>query len=105
MPNEQSNIRKRTRMRLQEPKYYKVIMHNDDFTTMEFVMMVLKSVFRKNAIEAEQIMLTVHQSGKAVVEYYSYDMANSKSQKAMRMAREQGFPLKLTVEPDDPPHF
>lgn len=78
---------------------YKVIMHNDDFTPMEFVVMLLKTVFLKPGEEATQLMLTVHKRGQAVVGEYTYDMANTKSQKAMRMAREAGFPFKLTIEP------
>lgn len=80
---------------------YRVIMHNDDFTTMEFVVMVLRQVFSKAEAEAEQLMLTVHQQGKATVGLFTLDMAVSKSQKAMRMARAQGFPFRLTWEPED----
>lgn len=80
---------------------YRVIMHNDDFTTMEFVVMVLRKVFFKGAVEAEKLMLTVHQKGKATIGLYTLDMAVSKSQKAMQMAREQGFPFRLTWEPED----
>lgn len=79
---------------------YKVIMHNDDFTTMEFVVEVLKNVFFKQEAEAEQLMLQVHRAGSAVVGLYTYDIAISKVQKAMRMAREKGYPFKLTCEKD-----
>ncbi len=78
-------------------------MHNDDFTTMEFVVMMLKTVFQKPTEEAQRLMLTVHKQGQAAIGSYSYDLATSKSQKAMRMAREAGFPFKLTVEPEDLP--
>lgn len=84
---------------------YKVVMHNDDFTTMEFVVKVLRTVFHKQEIEAEQLMLTVHRSEKATVGLYTYDIAQSKAQKAMQMARAEGFPFKLTVEVDDPLPF
>lgn len=80
---------------------YKVIMHNDDFTTMQFVVMVLKTVFFKPEAEAQQLMLTVHKEGKAVVGIYTLDIAVSKCQKAMRMAREHSFPFKLTWEPEE----
>lgn len=79
---------------------FKVIMHNDDFTTMEFVVMVLQRVFFKQEAEAEQLMMQVHRMGSAIVGLYTYDIATSKVQKAMRMAREQGFPFKLTCEKD-----
>lgn len=82
---------------------YMVIMHNDDFTSMEFVVMVLKTVFRKPAEEAQRLMLMVHRQGQATIGIYTLDIATSKSQKAMRMAREAGFPFKLTVEPDNLP--
>ncbi len=100
MAKEQSGTRERLKSRLQEPNMYKVIMHNDDFTTMEFVVEVLKTVFFKQEAEAEQLMLQVHRAGSAVVGIYTYDIATSKVQKAMRMAREQGYPFKLTCEKD-----
>ncbi len=76
-------------------------MHNDDFTTMDFVVMVLVQVFLKSQQDAEALMLQVHRSHKAVVGIYSYDMATSKVKKATTMARSQGFPLRLTVEPEE----
>ena len=100
MPKQQSYVRERTSMGLKEPDMYKVIMHNDDFTTMEFVVQMLRQVFFKDQATAETLMLTVHREGQATIGLYTYDMAVSKCQKAMRMAREQGFPFKLTYEPD-----
>lgn len=103
MGNEQSNVRTRTQRQLREPKMYIVVMHNDDFTTMEFVVKILRVVFRKNEVDAEQLMLTVHRIGKATVGIYTYDIAQSKAQKAMAMARAEGYPFKLTVEPEELP--
>lgn len=80
---------------------YRVIMHNDDFTTMEFVVMVLKTVFNKQDGEAERIMLNIHNSTCATVGIYTYDIAMTKASIAMSMARKQGFPFKLTVEPEE----
>lgn len=100
MAREQSQLRERQRINLKEPRRYKVIMYNDDFTTMEFVVMILVQVFLKSQEEAEALMLQVHHSGKAVVGIYSYDIAVSKTRKATNMAREQGYPLRLTVEPE-----
>ena len=74
--------------------------YNDDFTTMEFVVKILTEVFFKSETEAEALMLQVHHSDKAVVGIYSYDVATSKVRKATSMAREAGFPLRLTVEPE-----
>ena len=100
MAKEQSQVRVRQRTDIREPRRYKVIIYNDDFTTMEFVVMVLKQVFLKSEEEAQALMLQVHHSDKAVVGIYSYDIAMSKTRKATNMAREQGFPLRLTVEPE-----
>ncbi len=99
MAKEQSQLRERQRTDLREPRRYKVIIYNDDFTTMEFVVMILKQVFLKSEEEAQTLMLKVHHSDKAVVGIYSYDIAVSKARKATTMAREQGFPLRLTVDP------
>ena len=101
MPKEQSSIKERQRIDLREPRRYKVTIYNDDFTTMEFVVKILTLVFYKSEAEAETLMLQVHHSDKAVVGIYSYDVATSKVRKATNMAREEGFPLRLTVEPED----
>ncbi len=101
MAKEQSGIRERQRIDLREPRRYTVTIYNDDFTTMDFVVMVLTQVFFKSEAEAEALMLQVHHSDKAVVGIYSYDVATSKARKATDMAREAGFPLRLTVEPED----
>lgn len=101
MAREQSQLKERQRTDIREPRRYKVIIYNDDFTTMEFVVMVLKQVFLKSEEAAEALMLQVHHSDKAVVGIYSYDIAVSKARKATNMAREQGYPLRLTVEPEE----
>ena len=93
--------KERTVSKTKEPKRYNVIMLNDDFTTMEFVVKILTQVFFKSETEAEALMLQVHHSDKAVVGIYSYDVATSKVRKATNMAREEGFPLRLTVEPEE----
>ena len=100
MAKEQTAVRDRTDTNLREPRRYKVIIYNDDFTTMEFVVLVLTSVFFKSAEEAEALMLAVHKSGSAVVGIYSYDMAISKVRKATMMAREENFPLRLECKPE-----
>lgn len=101
MEQEQSSIKERERTDLREPRRYKVIIYNDDFTTMEFVVRILTTIFFKSPAEAETLMLQVHRSQSAVVGIYTYDIATSKVQKATRMAREEGFPLRLTVEPEE----
>ena len=88
--------------RLNYPKKYHVIMHNDDVTTMDFVVHVLRVVFFKSPEDATQIMLDVHQNGSANVGIYTYDIAVSKVTKAMQLAKDEGFPLRLTIAPYDP---
>lgn len=101
MAKEQSSTRERQRTDLREPRRYKVTIYNDDFTSMEFVVKILMLVFFKSQAEAEKLMLQVHHSDKAVVGIYSYDIAVSKVNKATQMARQEGFPLRLTYEPED----
>ncbi len=78
---------------------YQVILHNDDYTTMEFVVEVLKAVFHKNAAEASVIMLDVHKKGRGVVGLYAHDIAATKVQQTRKSAKQRGFPLKCTMEP------
>lgn len=100
MANEQTSVRNRAHTSLREPRRYKVIIYNDDFTTMDFVVDVLTSVFYKSRPEAEALMLDVHERGSAVVGVYSYDIAVSKVRKATMMAREHSFPLRLECKPE-----
>lgn len=90
--------RESVKSRIREPKRYHVIMHNDDYTTMDFVVEILMGIFHKSEAEATMLMLTVHKSGKAVVGTYSYDIAVSKVKKATEWAEAEGFPFRLTVE-------
>ena len=101
MAKEQSSTKERQRTNLKEPRRYKVTLYNDDFTTMEFVVKILKVVFFKSETEAQALMLQVHHSDKAVVGIYSYDIAVSKVNKATQMARNEGYPLRLTYEPEE----
>ena len=100
MAKQQSSVNERERTGLREPPRYVVHILNDDFTTMDFVVKVLMEVFFKTKAEAEAIMLSVHHKGKGRVGVYSYDMAVSKVKRAMQMARDEGFPLRLTYTPD-----
>lgn len=84
--------------RLEKPKLYKVILHNDDFTTMDFVVFVLEYVFSRSEAEAVTIMLSVHNEGKGVAGIYPFEIANMKSQKAINLARAREYPLLCTVE-------
>lgn len=94
----QNAVKQKTGSRLQEPKKYNVLMHNDDFTTMEFVVMILIEIFHKNNQEAEALMLKVHNEGKAVAGCYPYDIAITKVNAALQRAKDAGFPFLMTVE-------
>ena len=83
---------------IQEPKMYHVVMHNDDVTTMDFVVMVLQSIFHKPKKEAERLMMQIHNEGLAIVGTYHEDIAVSKATLAMSMAVHEGFPLIVTTE-------
>ncbi len=84
---------------LKEPDMYKVVLHNDDYTTKEFVVEVLQTVFHKPAIEATKIMMDVHKRGKGVVGVYTWDIAQTKVAQVHQMAKEREYPLKCSVEP------
>lgn len=100
MPKQNAGVKQKIDTDIQEPRKYKVIMHNDDVTTMDFVVEVLMDVFRKSQAEAERLMLKVDSEGSAVVGVYSLDIAGTKKQKAEYIARMHGFPLKLTIQPE-----
>ena len=81
------------------PRLYRVLLHNDDYTTMEFVVMVLVVVFHRSETEAVDIMLHVHRKGVGVAGVYSKEIAESRVEKVTRMSREAQFPLLCTMEP------
>lgn len=83
-----------------KPKLYKVILHNDNYTTMEFVVHVLQNIFHKNHAEATHLMLYVHMKGQAVIGLYTFDIAETKVKQVLELAREQGYPLLCTMEPE-----
>jgi ATP-dependent Clp protease adaptor protein ClpS len=89
------------RTKLARPPLWRVVMHNDDFTTQEFVVLVLVNFFRKDETEAHHLMLKVHMTGKAIVAVYTRDVAETKVDQVADFAREQGHPLMLTLEPDE----
>ena len=85
--------------RTDKPRQYKVILHNDHYTTMEFVVMVLMRFFQKSETEAMHVMLTVHHKGTGVAGVYSKDVAETKVHEVTEFAQENGMPLRLTTEP------
>ncbi|MBR1770545.1 MAG: ATP-dependent Clp protease adaptor ClpS [Lachnospiraceae bacterium] len=92
------SVKERTGSKLKEPKLYQVIMLNDDFTSMEFVVSILIDIFHKDPVTAETLMLHVHKNGRAVVGKYPYDIALTKIDLAMSRARAEGYPFRLTME-------
>jgi len=90
-----------TAQKVVPPSMYKVLMHNDDYTTMEFVILCLKKFFNKTDDEAHSVMLKIHTSGVGMCGIYTHEVAESKSQKVMNYARREGHPLKLSFEPCD----
>jgi len=82
----------------QEPEEFRVILLNDDFTTMEFVVSVLMTIFHKTLPEATKIMIDVHKKGRGIVGEYCYDIAATKINQVHLLARQMGFPLKCTME-------
>ncbi len=89
------------RPKTQRPRLYKVLLHNDDFTSMEFVVWVLQNVFHKSETEATHLMLTIHHKGIGVAGVYTRDIAETKVQETLELAEEHGMPLLCTTEPDD----
>lgn len=100
-PDGGTGLQTKTKKRVQQPKKYRVVLHNDHYTTMEFVVDVLKKVFHKSAAEAHAIMMSVHQKGRGMVGIYPYDIAATKIEKTRSMARRNGYPLKCTMEEAD----
>ena len=83
---------------LERPKMYKVYLLNDDYTSMDFVTDVLMTIFHKSYHDAERIMLEIHQKQKGLCGVYSFEIAETKVMQVSKLAREQGFPLKCTME-------
>ena len=89
---------KETEKKLQKPPLYKVLLHNDDYTTKEFVVQLLEYVFHKSNAEAVHIMLHVHQNGIGVAGVYTYEVAETKVALVDSLARQHEYPLKCTME-------
>ena len=87
-------------LELHEPQMFKVYLHNDDYTSMDFVVDVLMGIFHKTHAQAEQIMLQIHEKGKAICGVYSFEIAQTKAQQVKQKAKQNGFPLLATIEED-----
>jgi len=104
MAKEDSVLQDKTRVTerdsLQEPPRYKVLLHNDDYTTMDFVIMILQTVFQKNTDEATRIMLSVHHQGIGIAGVFTREIGETKIAIVHRMAKRNQFPLKCSLEED-----
>jgi ATP-dependent Clp protease adaptor protein ClpS len=97
-PEIEEHVISETRDEIDEPPMYKVVIYNDDYTTMEFVVEILILVFNKLPEQAVEIMLNVHQKGSGICGVYTYEVSETKVNIVQSLARERGFPLKCTME-------
>ena len=98
VPRQGGGVQVKERSETKKPKMYKVLIHNDHYTTMEFVVWVLMNVFRHSEAESTRIMLAIHRSGLGVAGTYSREVAETKSKKVRELARKYDFPLQCTFE-------
>ena len=99
-PKRQEGVEVKERAKTKRPPLYKVLLHNDDYTTKEFVVMVLQAVFHKSEVDANRIMLHVHENGIGVAGVYPYEVAETKIAKTLALARRYEYPLQLSMEPE-----
>jgi len=93
-------VLEQTRQETRKPELYKVLLLNDDYTTMDFVIEILETVFHKQPAEAYRIMMMVHTQGKGLCGVYPFDIAETKVDTVVTRAREHGFPLRAAMEPE-----
>jgi ATP-dependent Clp protease adaptor protein ClpS len=93
--------RTKSKPKTERPRLHKVILVNDDYTPREFVVMVLKAVFRMNESAAARVMMTAHQRGVCVVAVFQQDVAETKATEATDLGRQAGYPLMFTTEPEE----
>jgi ATP-dependent Clp protease adaptor protein ClpS len=101
MSNIEIKPRTKTKPKTERPKLHKVILVNDDFTPREFVVTVLKGVFRMSEDQAHRVMITAHQRGACVVAVFTKDVAETKATEATDAGRKLGYPLLFTTEPEE----
>lgn len=89
-----------TKLKLKRPRLYKVILLNDDYTSMEFVVLVLQHVFHHGESTSRAIMLNIHQTGVGIAGVFTYEIAETKVQQVLELAQQQEYPLQCTMEPD-----
>ena len=96
----EGEVLERTRQDTRKPELFKVLLLNDDYTTMDFVVEILETVFNKTPAEAYRIMMAVHTQGQGLCGVYPFEVAETKVATVVELARTQGFPLRATMEPE-----
>jgi ATP-dependent Clp protease adaptor protein ClpS len=91
-------IQERVEIRNQDPKLFNVILLNDDYTTMEFVIQILETLFQKSPAEAFRIMMQVHRNGRGLAGVYTWEVAETKAEQVAALSRDAGYPLRATIE-------
>ena len=99
-PDREGELEVEERTQTKRPRRYRVLLHNDDYTTMDFVVMVLMQVFNKSSTEATQIMLHVHHKGQGLCGTFTKEVAETKVHQVTTAAKEAGFPLLCSMEPE-----
>ncbi len=97
-PDFDTDVITESETRVEKPKLFKVLLHNDDFTTMEFVVFILSHVFMRSTSEAFKIMMQVHNEGVGIAGVYTYEVATMKAEKAINLSKANEYPLLCTVE-------
>lgn len=98
LPAGETRVREKSHAQTVHPSLYKVLMHNDDYTTMEFVVHVLEAVFHKSTVEANRIMLNIHVKGVGMCGTYPFEIAETKVSRVHALARDAGYPLRCSLE-------
>ena len=101
MPKIEEELELDLALELEEPQMFKVLLHNDDYTSMDFVVEVLVGIFHKTHAQAEQIMLQIHEKDKAICGVYSFEIAQTKAEQVKQRAKQNEFPLLATIEEDN----
>jgi ATP-dependent Clp protease adaptor protein ClpS len=99
-PRESTLTETRSDQKLQLPRMWRVLLHNDDYTTQDFVVWVLETIFQKPHAEAFAVMMSVHRSGLGIAGVFTHDVAATKVKATQRLAEEHEFPLLVTMEPE-----
>jgi ATP-dependent Clp protease adaptor protein ClpS len=94
----QGSVLERTREKQARPPRFKVVLYNDDYTPMQFVVNLLEAVFRKSPVEANALMLRIHRSGSGIAGVFTLDVAETKVAEVHKLAEERGYPLRAGVE-------